>query len=229
MGKHSAFSLEQLFHSANQQHFQGELPLPRLRWNSRLSSSAGRFCPPPRRSILSNQPTIEIATYLSELENAEFHIRDTLLHEMIHYLLWHHGRPYGHTAEFTTWMKKVGTSRYNQVPKNSAAKYWYECQHCLQKMPARKRWKNVACLACCKKYARGKFDSRYLLIELSSAISIAPNKEAQPAAATMALESTQILADKKNETKVSAEPILSVSRTKEPIKKVCAIACRKTI
>ena len=118
--------LENFFHELNQIHFNGTLPLPELEWNSRLSSTAGRFCPGSRNPLRPRRPKIEIASYLKSLKEGSLHIRDTVLHEMIHYYLWHQGRPCGHTEEFHAIMKKVGAKRWNPVPKDRPIKHWYE-------------------------------------------------------------------------------------------------------
>ena len=165
--------LEDLFNELNLQHFQGELPLPRLKWNGRLSSSAGRFCPGSRNPVFPRYPEIEIAAYLRELPDGYDHIRDTMLHEMIHYCLWHQRKPYGHTKEFHRILKRVGAKRWNTVPKERPVKYWYRCDSCLKYIPARRKFQTSACAACCQKHNGGKFHERFVL-----RLSEAPPKEA---------------------------------------------------
>jgi predicted SprT family Zn-dependent metalloprotease len=160
--------LEQLFQELNQIHFSGELPLPSLRWNSRLSSSAGRFCPGSRNPIQPRPPEIEVASYLRTLEDGMDHIRDTLLHEMVHYFLWHHRQPYGHTPEFHRILKRVGARRYNSVPKLRPVKHWYQCPGCRVVIPARRKIRNSACAPCCKKYNHGEYTDRFRLIAVSA-------------------------------------------------------------
>lgn len=155
--------LEILFQELNTLHFEAVLPLPRLVWNSRLRTSAGRFCPGSRNPLRPRAPEIEIAAYLKELTDGSAHIRDTLLHEMVHYFLWHKRRPYGHTAEFHTILKRVGAQRYNPVPRLSPVKHWYECPQCRTKYPARRKLQDSACAACCKRYNQGHYSARYLL------------------------------------------------------------------
>ncbi len=170
-------NLSDIFSSLNQQHFSGELPLPKLTWNSRLRSSAGRFCPGSRNILKPRAPLIEIASYLQELDDGLLHITDTLLHEMIHYWLWIKHKPYGHTPEFHHIMKRVGARRYNPVPKLSAVKYWYECPRCLHKSPARRRLGSVACLSCCKKWNQGKYHENFRLrIAGAQAPMVAPEQ-----------------------------------------------------
>lgn len=106
---------------------------------------------------------IEVATYLRDLSDGEMHIRDTVLHEMIHYFLWHQKKPYGHTAEFKGILKKVGAKRYNTVPKVRPVKHWYECPGCLKRIPARRRIRNSACAGCCEMHNCGKFTDRFRL------------------------------------------------------------------
>lgn len=154
--------LEAIFQEYNSAHFGGILPPPKLRWNTRLSSTAGRFC--PGRRLLFTPAEIEVATYLRDLPDGEIHIRDTVLHEMIHYYLWHQKKPYGHTAEFHSIMKRVGAKRYNPVPKQRAYKYSYECSHCKMKLPTRRKLNLSACASCCDKFNGGNYDARFRLI-----------------------------------------------------------------
>lgn len=156
-------SLAELFQNLNAQFFGGKIPLCELVWNSRLRSSAGRFSPGSRNPLLPRPAKIEIATYLRELPDAAHHIRDTLLHEMVHYYLWFQKRPYGHTPEFNAILKTVGASRYNQVPKTSPAKHHYQCPGCKVVYPTKRRIRDSACASCCKKYSRGRFDARFRL------------------------------------------------------------------
>jgi len=167
--------LETLFHELNQQHFAGELPLPNLRWNSRLSSSAGRFCPGSRNPLRPRKPEIEVATYLKALPDGEIHIRDTILHEMVHYVLWHRQRPYGHTPEFRRILKSVGARRYNPVPKTRPYKHWYQCLGCKKLVPARRKIAQSACSACCKKYSGGKYSERFRLVPAAAPGENAPS------------------------------------------------------
>jgi predicted SprT family Zn-dependent metalloprotease len=155
--------LEPIFHELNRTHFESKLPLPLLSWNSRLRATAGRFCPGSRNLLRQRRPHIEVAAYLRELSDGAEHIRDTILHEMIHYFLWHEKKPYGHTEEFHAIMKRVGAKRYNPVPKLRPVKHWYQCPACFVKVPARRKLGAVACASCCKKHNGGYFSKRFLL------------------------------------------------------------------
>lgn len=156
-------SLLETFQELNQAHFGNSLPETELLWNSRLSSTAGRFCPGRRVLGVARRPQIEIAEYLRGIPDGDMHIADTMLHEMIHLHLWAEGRPYGHTEEFHRIMKRVGAKRFNPVPKIRAYKHWYECPGCLTRVPARRRIDNSACMSCCKKHAGGRYDRRFRL------------------------------------------------------------------
>jgi predicted SprT family Zn-dependent metalloprotease len=155
--------LTKIFQELNEEHFEGELPLPKLNWNPRLSSTAGRFTPGSRSRFFGRDPQIEVATYLTGIPDGWLHVRDTVLHEMIHYLLWHRRRPYGHSAEFHQILKRVGAKRYNPVPKQRPVKYFYECPACLTQVPARRRIGMYACASCCERHNNGRFAERFRL------------------------------------------------------------------
>ncbi len=156
-------SLNDFFEAINREHFDGFLDPPVLAWNSRLRSSAGRFIPGSRKWFREAPPKIEVASYLLDEGNSEALIQDTMAHEMIHYWLWVRRKPYGHTDEFYTKMKAMGVSRYNPVPRLRTPKYLYRCPACLKDFPARRRLGVLACLECCRKDAKGKFDPRFKL------------------------------------------------------------------
>ena len=93
--------LVRMFSEWNLKSFHGKLPVPEIRWNSRLKSSAGRFIPGAKRSI------IEIAGYLTQEENAEALIRDTMGHEMIHLRQARLGNSGNHNALFARLARRV--------------------------------------------------------------------------------------------------------------------------
>src|SRR3989344_2459977 len=167
--------------------------MPKLKWNSRLATTAGRFCPGSRNPLFPRQPLIEVATYLRELPDGTSHIRDTILHEMIHFWLWHRKRPYGHTAEFHSIMKRVGAIRYNPVPKRRPVKHWYECSHCKEKFPARRKFGVAACAPCCRKFNRGKFHEKFLLLLLENPPAASPQKIPETQADSPVLPVSEII------------------------------------
>ena len=167
------FDLVRMFTEWNLRSFGGKLRMPELRWNSRLSTSAGRFLPRRDRSI------IEIAEYLLLEENAEELIRDTLGHEMIHYWLWEQRKPYGHTPEFYAKMNEIGVSRYNSVPKRRPFKHCYVCASCDQKIWVRRKLQGAACAACCNRLAGGKYHADFRLQLMTTVESPRPDPAAE--------------------------------------------------
>jgi predicted SprT family Zn-dependent metalloprotease len=149
--------LIRIFAEWNLKSFHGQLPVPELRWNSRLQTTAGRFTPNRRN------PIIEVASYLLEEENAESLVRDTIGHEMIHYWLWVARRPYGHTSEFHQKMEEIGVSRYNPVPRHRPFKHAYVCDSCENKVLVRRKLKAAACAGCCNQYANGEYHPQFKL------------------------------------------------------------------
>lgn len=155
--------LSNIFAELNRLHFDGFLDEPKLVWNSRLRSSAGRFVPGSRKFFREAPPVIEVASYLREEPEAERHVRDTMAHEMIHYWLWVRRRPYGHNEEFYAKMRAMGASRYNPVPRTRPLKYVYRCPGCEKEFKTRRKLGPLACLQCCKEKSGGVFDARFRL------------------------------------------------------------------
>jgi predicted SprT family Zn-dependent metalloprotease len=152
-----------IFNRINDESFDGFLDPPKLQWNSRLRSSAGRFIPGKRALFHQDPPVIELASYLLEEKQAEDLIYDTLAHEMIHYWLWTRRKPYGHTPEFLAKMKAMGVSRYNTVPRSRPYKYLYRCPSCSKDFPVKRKLGVLACASCCKRFSNGQFDPRFKL------------------------------------------------------------------
>ena len=152
--------------------------MPKLEWNSRLSATAGRFAPGSRRPLWKSDVIIEVATYLREIPDGEMHVRDTILHEMIHYWLWHNRRPYGHGAEFYAKMRATGAKRYNTVPKDRPYKYIYHCPSCRVEVPARRKLNDVACYECCKRFNHGYYKSSFrLTLTKEAPVDYVPHEE----------------------------------------------------
>ncbi len=176
--------LERFFTEFNRRHFQSSLPIPVLRFNTRLRSCAGRFFPgilgENEKNLIWNLytstiesrefralPRIEIANYLIELDESPRLIRDTIGHEMIHYWLWYQKKPHGHTPEFYEKMRELGVPRFNSVPKNSVNRVWYECLGCRSRVSTLRRYSHkVACTECCQTHSKGEFDARFELVEV---------------------------------------------------------------
>lgn len=146
----------------NERFFLNTLPEPRLSWNSRFRSVAGRFTPSPMRDV-PQFAMVEVASYLKSHERGAYLILDTLGHELIHYWLWLRRRPYGHTEEFYKKMREMGVSRYNSNPVSREYRHVYRCRSCAKDVYTRKRIRKMACAACCKRYNRGYYDTRFAL------------------------------------------------------------------
>jgi SprT protein len=135
----------------------------RVEWNKRLRSCAGRA--DTKRLLISLNPRLA--------DHGEDEIERTLRHELAHLLAqFRAGRrripPHG-----AAWRKACkdlgipGEARCHNLPfeiRRLLRRYNYKCPKCARDFPrARKLRRTIACLACCRKYARGKFDRRYRL------------------------------------------------------------------
>lgn len=158
--------LVRVFTEWNLKSFNGELRVPKLQFNSRLKTTAGRFIPDPR------SPIIEVASYLLEQPKALELIANTVGHEMIHYWLWAKRKPYGHTFEFYQKMEELGVTRYNPVPLHRPFKHTYGCDHCGQTVKTRKRLPMAACAACCNSHSNGRFSPKFKLRLLESSVKV---------------------------------------------------------
>ena len=130
-----------------------------VEWNARLFSAAGRA--DFRRKLISLNPR------LREHDPAE--IERTLRHELAHLLAQFRAgrrRVAPHGAE---WRKacqdlEIGDeSRTHALPfpiQRRSRRFLYVCPRCAKEFPRVRRLKRaVACLDCCRKFNRGKFDS----------------------------------------------------------------------
>ena len=129
-----------------------------VEWNARLFSAAGRA--DFRRKLISLNPR------LHEHDPAE--IDRTLRHELAHLLAQfragrRHVAPHG--AEWRKACRDLGIadeSRTHALPfpiQRRSRRFLYACSRCGKKFPRVRRIKRaVACLDCCRKFNRGKFD-----------------------------------------------------------------------
>ncbi len=150
-----------LFFKINRLHFDSFLEAPFLRFNPRLRTQLGRFLP-------GRSPQIEIASTLLTEEHSAALIYDTLLHEIIHYWLWIHQRPYGHTPEFYQKMKETGAKRYHSLLRTQSQRYQYQCPMCYRSFFAPTPIKDLACATCCHKYTGGHYHQQFQLIKMKS-------------------------------------------------------------
>jgi predicted SprT family Zn-dependent metalloprotease len=133
-----------------------------VEWNSRLKTAAGRA--DYRQKLISLNP---------QLIKHPAEINRTLRHELAHILAQFRARrrrilPHG--IEWREACHDLGISdekRCHNLPfpaRTYAARFVYRCPHCRQEFPrVRRVHRAVACLACCRKHNRGKFDARFRL------------------------------------------------------------------
>jgi SprT protein len=136
----------------------------RVEWSSRLRTCAGRA--DFREKVVSLNPR------LSEHGAAE--IDRTLRHELAHLLAqFRAGRqkisPHGREWRDACRDLAIGDEkRCHNLPfptQKRRVRFLYKCPNCQQDFPRVRRLKRaIACLACCRKHSRGKFDARFRLI-----------------------------------------------------------------
>jgi predicted SprT family Zn-dependent metalloprotease len=143
----------------------------RVEWNARLFSAAGRA--DSRRKLVSLNPR------LREHDAAE--IDRTLRHELAHLLAQFRAgrrRVSPHGAEWRKACRDLGIedeSRCHALPfpvQRRTRRFLYRCERCGKEFPRVRRIKRaVACLDCCRKFNRGKFDpkARLRLVESEKA------------------------------------------------------------
>ena len=138
-----------------------------VEWNARLYSGAGRA--DSRRNLISLNPR------LREHDPAE--IDRTLRHELAHLLAQFRAGPRRippHGAQWRRACRDLGIAdeaRCHTLPfpvKQRVRRFLYRCSRCGKDFPRVRPIKRaVACLECCRKYNRGKFDpkARLRLVE----------------------------------------------------------------
>src|SRR5437762_4268560 len=129
-----------------------------VEWNARLFSAAGRA--DFRRKLVSLNPR------LREHDAAE--IDRTLRHELAHLLAQFRAgrrRVAPHGAEWRKACRDLGIgneSRTHALPfpiQRRSRRFLYACPRCGKKFPRVRLIKRaIACLDCCRKFNRGKFD-----------------------------------------------------------------------
>jgi len=133
--------LEALFQQLNSQFFDSALtPVPVV-WNARLTSRLGRYLPVEGR--------IEISPHLHR-EHGWGHVRDTVLHEMVHHRLNGSAtRPHG--PEFKAEAKRVGLASIHGPALQQGYRWLYVCPACHRQYPRRRRgvW---SCGRCSRTY-----------------------------------------------------------------------------
>lgn len=93
--------LYSLFDKINETHFQGEVPLSRIKWSDRIGTGKNyhRFADFTVFQDKQFLPVIRLSKNLLSKECAK-KICEVLFHEMIHIWLWSNRKPWGHTPDF---------------------------------------------------------------------------------------------------------------------------------
>jgi predicted SprT family Zn-dependent metalloprotease len=157
----SETELQLLFAELNNFHFNGAVPVCRIRYNARFSNSAGRI-------TYSSRPLlIELST--KHFRSNPSALRETLLHEMIHAWLYDRAGDTGHGAAFKEKMRECGmTSIYHDLgnvrPFNeSSRRYILRCEKCALELLRRRL--PAAAMSCGRCSKRG-YDARFALTVL---------------------------------------------------------------
>jgi len=105
--------LNQMFDAINQAHFEGMISTIPVKWNSRLTSTAGR-CHFTKRMGVSTPTKIDLSLGIFRNENMDASkIRETLIHEMVHAYLLQVKNLGGHGYEFQSMMTRITGVRKN--------------------------------------------------------------------------------------------------------------------
>jgi predicted SprT family Zn-dependent metalloprotease len=132
----------------------------RVEWNARLCSAAGRA--DSRRNLISLNPRLR--------EHGTDEIDRTVRHELAHLLAQFRSgrrRVAPHGREWKKACRDLGIgdeARCHALPfpvRQRTRRYLYRCERCGKEFPrVRKIKRTVACLECCRKFNRGKFDPK---------------------------------------------------------------------
>ena len=152
----SEADLQLLFARLNYEHFNGEIPDCRIRYNSRFSNSAGRITYTAWPVLIELSPK-HFEKYPQALE-------ETLLHEMVHAWCYSKFRDTGHSAIFKKKGREVGLGSIyhdmgNMRPLNESSKrYILRCEHCAFEVLRRKKpGKPASCPRCDARRFNPKF------------------------------------------------------------------------
>jgi predicted SprT family Zn-dependent metalloprotease len=144
----------------------------KVEWSKRLRSAAGRA--DSRASLVLLNPRLAA--------HGEAEIERTLRHELAHLLAQARAgsrrRIAPHGPEWRRACADLGIdgeARCHTLPfpiHRRARPYLYVCSHCRAEFPrTRPLRRTSACLACCRKFNRGRFDPRFKLRRIDSSAS----------------------------------------------------------
>ncbi len=136
-----------------------------VRWNSRMRSTAGM--------ALSAKSLITLNPRLLDFRPAE--LDRTLLHELAHLLAHHRAGRRRITAHGPEWQQAcadlgiAGEKRCHDLPlprRTIKRAHLYRCPSCgVEVRRVRPLKRKSACLACCKRHARGRYDERFRFVK----------------------------------------------------------------
>ncbi|MEP4076721.1 MAG: SprT family zinc-dependent metalloprotease [Haloferula sp.] len=137
----------------------------RVGWNPRMRTTAGRAWWP--------DAMIEMNPRLKDISEEE--IQRTLCHELAHLVAYERAgrrRIKAHGVEWQVACADLGIpgeKASHELPfegRKQQRKYAYHCNHCEEVIErVRKMRGSAACYTCCRKYAGGSYDERFLLVE----------------------------------------------------------------
>lgn len=140
-----------------------------VKWNDRMRTAAGR--------AFFKTNTIELNPKLQALpeEKRPHEIQNTFLHELAHLVSFARSKGKRIQPHGPEWKQACadlgipGEDRCHALdfePRRMKKRFGYECLHCGTVVErVRKLKRTVACFHCCKAHSRGRFDSRFLLVE----------------------------------------------------------------
>lgn len=111
--------------------------------------------------------TITISRHLTKL-NDEYQVRNIILHEIAHALLFVKKGKTGHNSSFYLMCERIGAepSRcYSSEVKKPEHRWEGECPNCgsvIKRHRLKKGTKRLACSKCCKRYSNNCWDPAFL-------------------------------------------------------------------
>jgi SprT protein len=138
----------------------------RVEWNSRMRTAVGRA--EPRRSLITLNPILQ--------KFGTEEIERTLRHELAHLLAQHragrrrilpHGREWRHSCRDLGIAGERACHKLPLAARQLARPYLYRCRNCQRNFSRVRRIRRaIACLACCRKFARGHYDESFRLVRV---------------------------------------------------------------
>ena len=135
-----------------------------VRWNPRMRTTAG--------TALASKSLITLNPRLSEFGPEE--VERTMRHELAHLLAHHRAgrrRISPHGSEWQRACRDLGLTdekRCHDLPlprRKMQPRHIYRCAHCAVEIKrVRPMRRASACLACCRKHNRGRYDARFRFI-----------------------------------------------------------------